>query len=275
MADDKDKKAEKVEEEVYGLDDEPPKKASLIDRFKPYLIPAGSAFGAFVLAAVLFLFVFNGDNDKPAGEETSSTETVEVSHETAAGETVSDEHQKKAIPPDNIAHKETTGGKTDSVSSGFTKKDVDILEIDTAAIMKELDFLFWTPEMENSAEELGMTPKDSSDTLNWIEKQMDSLNRRRVEIDSRERQLKALEYTVGQSLVKLDQAESARIIKLARLYDGMKPDEVAKLFANLPDSIVTAILPRMKPANASKILAMMPPKRAAKLSTQLITVKVD
>ena len=35
---------------------------------------------------------------------------------------------------------------------------------------------------------------------------------------------------------------------------------------------LVAIIPRMKPANAAKLLALLPPKRAASISTQLITV---
>jgi len=55
----------------------------------------------------------------------------------------------------------------------------------------------------------------------------------------------------------------------------MKPEEVGKLFANLSDDIVLSILPQMKPANASKILALLPPKRAARISTSMITVLED
>ncbi|RKX18764.1 MAG: magnesium transporter MgtE, partial [Candidatus Zixiibacteriota bacterium] len=69
-----------------------------------------------------------------------------------------------------------------------------------------------------------------------------------------------------------EQVESARITSIARLYDGMRPEQVGKLFENLDDKAVMAILPRMKSANAAKIMAIMPPKRAARISTKMITV---
>jgi flagellar motility protein MotE (MotC chaperone) len=94
-------------------------------------------------------------------------------------------------------------------------------------------------------------------------------------IDKREKELEKLEYKVNQGLMKIGQAESARIINLARLYDGMKPEAVAQLFANLSDEVILSLLPRMKSANAAKILALMPPKRAARISTQMITVLED
>ncbi len=58
-------------------------------------------------------------------------------------------------------------------------------------------------------------------------------------------------------------------------YDGMKAQDIAKLFANLSDDVIISLIPRMKPANASKILALLPPKRAARLSTKMITVLED
>jgi len=272
MADEKTKKPE--DEEIVGLDDEESRQPSLINKLRKYMLPAGIAAGTFALTALLFIFVFNGSDDSSSSE---SHETVTHETKTAESANHANENDHNSSKPDKSepSSKEIAHADSKDQKAAETEREIDALEIDTAKIMEELDFLFWTPASENSAENLGMTPEDSVDTLNWFAKQFDSLSKRQAEIDSRENQLEKLEYKVEQSLIKLDQAESNRIIKLARLYDGMKPDEVAKLFANLPDSIVTSILPRMKPASASKILGMMPPKRAARLSTQLITVKVD
>ena len=147
------------------------------------------------------------------------------------------------------------------------------MEIDTASIMKELDFLFYTPEMDEDV--LGMAPADSVDTLNWIEKEMAALLDEKKAVETQKKELEELKYKIDQGLIRIEQAESARVIKLARLYDGMKANEVAKLFANLSDDMIISLLPRMKPANASKILGLMPPKRAAKLSTKMISVLED
>ncbi|MBN2227388.1 MAG: hypothetical protein JW763_08480 [candidate division Zixibacteria bacterium] len=143
-------------------------------------------------------------------------------------------------------------------------------DIDTTAVMKELGLL---DDDTNSATAVdGMTPQDSIDTLNWIQKEMVNLARKKDSLDTRGRELAKLDKKVSQALIKIEQAETARVTELARLYDGMRPEEVARLFDNLSDDVIISILPRMKSANAAKILALMKPKRAAKISTEMITV---
>jgi flagellar motility protein MotE (MotC chaperone) len=105
-----------------------------------------------------------------------------------------------------------------------------------------------------------------------LDREREDINNQKIELARDRKELQALEYQVNTALATLEQAESARVINLARLYDGMRPDAVAKLFENLNDEAVMVLLPRMKPANAAKILAIMPPKRAAKISTKMITV---
>jgi adenylyl-sulfate kinase len=61
---------------------------------------------------------------------------------------------------------------------------------------------------------------------------MINLDKRLNTVEKREKELEKLEYRVNQALTKISQAESSRINNLARLYDGMKPAEVAKLFAD-------------------------------------------
>jgi flagellar motility protein MotE (MotC chaperone) len=47
---------------------------------------------------------------------------------------------------------------------------------------------------------------------------------------------------------------------------------VANMMANLDDTTIVSLLPRMKQKNASQVLGLMPPQRAAKLSKQMIEV---
>ena len=55
-----------------------------------------------------------------------------------------------------------------------------------------------------------------------------------------------LDKRVTQKLLRLEQAESAKIASLAKLYDGMDARAVARLVANLDDQTVVSIVPRMK-----------------------------
>jgi flagellar motility protein MotE (MotC chaperone) len=280
MAEEK-KKAEQAKEPRKELHEEAQKpekpeekktpKVSLLARLKglkKFALPALSALGAFAVSSVIYMFVLS---DKPSTdgtlEDSSDVAVQEVKTEPA--DQTAAKADKKRLPGRQDASKPRKDAAP-AKEKKFSKEDVDAMEIDTTEIMKELEFLFATPEMDAAA--LGLTPEDSLDTLNWIQKEMAKLDKARTEQEKRMKELQALEYKIDQCLVKIEQAESTRIAKLARLYDGMKAAEVAKLFANLDDNTILSVLPRMKPANASKILGLIPPKRAARISTRMITV---
>ena len=268
----KDKKLNGVDdakavEENENVEEKATDKPSLISRLKKYLVPVVSAAGSFALAVVLFTFVLDGN--KAIEPETLPAESAVI--DSSAVET----HETPGLADrmvDKAADTKTPAAEKVETEK-FTKEDIDRIEIDTSEIMKELDFIFYTPEDDAAA--LGLTPQDSLDTLSWIEKEMAALVEEKNKIEVEKKELEALKYKIDQGLIKIEQAESNRIIKLARLYDGMKANEVTKLFANLSDEVIISLLPRMKAANASKILGLMPPKRAARLSTEMITVLED
>lgn len=54
--------------------------------------------------------------------------------------------------------------------------------------------------------------------------------------------------------------------KLTAIYATMSPDDIAKIFAKLPDSVVIQNLTPLDERQAGKVLAAMPPDRAARLS---------
>jgi len=226
-----------------------PRKAFLIAKLKKYAIPASLGLAAFVISVLIYTFFFDGGKDNS---------------------NVTAEKAENMTLPQKV---DSSRAKTDASflrDTSFTAEDVKNLEIDTTEIMKGLDFLFGTPETEKA--EADSVKRDSSDTLGNIQKEMAKLEEQKLILDIRQKEIDARSYKVDQGLKKLEQAESARVTNLARLYDGMKPNDVAKLFENLDDEIILTILPRMKPVNASKILGLMPPKRAAEISTRMITV---
>jgi len=277
MVDEKKKKEPEVE--VVGLDDETPQKQSLFGKLKKFILPVGIGMGSMLIMLAVYVFIIGGGHRNDENSQKTETESsADESHaidpdnsgdktqlviiEEAAGskKTHKSEKQEK-----NKAH------KVDTVK--LTRENPEEIEIDTTEIMKGLEFIFATPDQEMM--DKAMTPQDSIDTLNWIQKEMVKLDKKTKELEAKRKEYETIEYKVNQSLLKLEQAESARIINLARLYDGMKPHEVSKLFANLSNDVIISIIPRMKPANASKILALLPPKRAAKISTSMITVLED
>jgi flagellar motility protein MotE (MotC chaperone) len=271
MVDEKSKKS--MKEKVVGLDEATPAAKSTFGKLKKFLLPAAIGIGSMLAMMAIYILV-SGDN--PNSQNISQTETTETTHQSARAENpdisgTQHKENNETHANGNIREVIKKGNKKDTVK--IPEENKETFAIDTAAIMKDLDYLFATPEQETAVD--GMTPQDSVDTLNWIQREMAKLNKKIAEAEKKQTELEALENRVNESLVKVDQAESARLVSLARLYDGMKPDEVGKLFANLSDDLIIELLPRMKPANASKILALLPPKRAAKISTSMITVLED
>jgi len=136
------------------------------------------------------------------------------------------------------------------------------------AAIQALDFV--PAEEVPVVDSLAVANSDSA--ANWIEQEKTRLAEWGKELDSRDKQLNVRESQLKQKMLVLEQAESSRIAKLAKLYDGMDASAVAKLAANLDDETVVSLLPRMNAKNASAVMALMPPVRAARLSKQMITI---
>ena len=159
--------------------------------------------------------------------------------------------------------------QTSADDSLQAEDDPDML----AKIMDNLAFLDYEPTADEIAEEEAkMSVEDSVEAVNWLEQEKKRLTTKEAGLDARQRELDVLDKQVSQKILKLEQAESARVANLAKLYDSMDARAVAKLMANLDDGTVVSILPRMKIKNASAVLSLFPPKRAARLSKQMITI---
>jgi flagellar motility protein MotE (MotC chaperone) len=307
MADKKENKEEELSKSKIAEDQTPeketPAKVSLIGRLKKYKLYALIGTGAIALAVIGYISFFgNGsDNSEDSSDKlkehakTSMSKVVDKSEiDHSSDDAWQNEHVVDINEPGqetqrvvfvdtvtfaeneknrdvNVQKKRSKKDKTDTVK--LTREDYGYYDIDTAEIMKNLEFIFATPGSDSKLKRL--SPQDSLDTLSWIQNEMTKLIKERAAIDKRQKELLALEKRIDKSMQNISQAEEANIIKLARLYDGMKAPEVSQLFANLPDDIVVSILPRMKSNNAAKIMALLPPKRAARLSTQMITVLED
>jgi len=148
-------------------------------------------------------------------------------------------------------------------------EDESVLE----SIMRNLEILDYVPsESDIFPDDDVNAVKDSIEQVNWLEKEKAALTIREKELDAKLKKLQVLDSKVSQKILRVEQAESGQVSKLAKLYDGMEARSVAKLIANLDDATVVSIIPRMKLKNASQVLALMPAKRAARLSKQMITI---
>jgi flagellar motility protein MotE (MotC chaperone) len=265
MADEEKKVPE--DNEIKALDDDTPddqeqqaaSPGGLKGFIKRYLVWAIIGLAVVVLAYMIPQF-FKGDKKPPA----------ETAAEPAADSTAVDTENRDSLMQVAARPLELNELDAEELEELLAMRGMfDYL--DTAAILEEMSMMGEVHE-DIKYDSVPMTAADSVDTLNWIDREMQKIAVERDSLQRLKEDLQKLDKKVTQASNRLDQAEAARLTKLARLYDGMKPAEVASLFENLPDSVIVLILPKMKPAHASKILGLMKPKRAASISTKLITV---
>jgi flagellar motility protein MotE (MotC chaperone) len=115
--------------------------------------------------------------------------------------------------------------------------------------------------------------QEAPDTLaeiSWIELEKKKILSDKMAIAIERKQLESLRREVENLLAKKDLIKGERVAYLAKLFDGMKQDEVGKLMEQLDDNTIVAVLPKMKTASASRVLAMLPATRAARITTILL-----
>ena len=239
----KNKEAKKPKD---GDQAQPPQKGGLITYIIYGVIGLVAVFGVAFGALMLM------------GDDPVSDSAVE--------EQVDDQAKSAEKHGEDTEHSEMS--EVDSILA-LLEQDESVIE----EIMANLEMLDYVPgEKDLIGEEIGMSVEDSIEAVNWLEKEKTRLAEHEKELDVREKRLNILDSKVTQKILRIEQAESTRIAKLAKLYDGMEARSVARLIANLDDETVVSLLPRMKLKNASSVLSLMPPVRAARLSKQMITI---
>lgn len=119
---------------------------------------------------------------------------------------------------------------------------------------------------------------------------LESLNKRRLELDARARELevrdgllkaaekrleqkvqelKELETKVKTAAGKRDENEAAQFKSLVTMYENMKAKDAAKIFDRLDMRILVDVVTQMNPRRMSDVLAQMQPQVAEKLTVEL------
>jgi flagellar motility protein MotE (MotC chaperone) len=129
----------------------------------------------------------------------------------------------------------------------------------------------YSEKEEPEEDTLAVTAEDS--VKNWIEQQKKGIQEENTILDVQRRELELLKVEVDNLLKQKKALESERIAKLAKIYDGMKAQEVAAMMNNLDDDTVVAVLLRMSTRNAAKVLGLLNPERAARISNKLMVLK--
>src|SRR5438067_8531563 len=119
---------------------------------------------------------------------------------------------------------------------------------------------------------------------------MNSLSKRRRELDKREgqltaqanmiaaaeqrvdtkiAQLKQLQAQITQLLSQRDDAQKAQVAALVKTYSSMKPKDAARIFNSLPDDVLVPVAHDMKSDQLALVLASMEPTNAKALTVKL------
>ena len=125
--------------------------------------------------------------------------------------------------------------------------------------------------------------KTLDETLGRLALERDALQRQREELalrgsaldveqkafDEAQTRLQALATQIAAAQGVLEATHDAEIVKLAKVYEAMKPASAAPILASLDMEIVLEIMSRLKDRQAARILAFMTPALAAEISARM------
>ena len=117
-------------------------------------------------------------------------------------------------------------------------------------------------------------PADASnhEADEWLRQEKRVLQQERREIDKKMQDLELLKKDIEKLLARVQEVKSERIGMMAKLYDSMDPEAVAKQIENMDDRTVVTLLPRMNTRTAAKVMALLDPQRAAQITTKLLAM---
>ena len=83
-------------------------------------------------------------------------------------------------------------------------------------------------------------------------------------------QLKKLQMKLKSQIANLETHHQKDVQDLAKMFEGMKPQEAAKIFLVLDVQSALRLMRQMKHGKASAILTSLPPEQAAQLTVALV-----
>jgi flagellar motility protein MotE (MotC chaperone) len=122
-----------------------------------------------------------------------------------------------------------------------------------------------------------------ADMLQVLSERRAELDRRADETQQREVLLKATEQRINEKIAQLEtmqrsiattvkqreEEDDGRFKNLVRIYETMKPKEAARIFEQLDQPVLIAVVGRMKEPKVAPILASMDPAKAKALTVAL------
>ena len=106
---------------------------------------------------------------------------------------------------------------------------------------------------------------------NQLNMQANILAATEARVDAKIAQLKQLQSQIGGLISLRDEGQKNQIASLIKTYgpDGMKPARAAAIFNSLPDDVLIPVAQGMKPGDLGAILSQMNPEAAQRLTVKL------
>ncbi|OPZ78662.1 MAG: hypothetical protein BWY78_00457 [Alphaproteobacteria bacterium ADurb.Bin438] len=106
-----------------------------------------------------------------------------------------------------------------------------------------------------------------------VEQRMALLSAAESQLDIKINQLKALQKSIEDLVVKKESKDSQNLENLIKIYSNMKPKDAARIFDELEMDILINIFSNMREQKSSAILAVMNPAKANALTVELAKPK--
>lgn len=138
-----------------------------------------------------------------------------------------------------------------------------------------------------------LAPGSVDDPLSYTDQELEllqSLAKRRDELDSRERglgereamiaatekrlddklaELKQVQFTIEELVKQHDAEQKAQLDSLVKIYENMKPKDAAQIFEELEMDVLLDVVEGMKERKVAPILAVMNPSKAQEVTLEL------
>ena len=235
-----------------------------------------AGLGALIVAGAV-AFALGDGGAKHGAESAEESAAVEGETHEASGEAESDTHAESEDGIDDLSFLNTEElEKAAEEAASELAREMSHKSESSGHSTQGTSHTSQTSESHSSgAESASSAEADKTDSLaavDWLEKEKKRLAKWEKDLKSKAKKLEAREREVNKKLKQIDQAKASRLTALAKLYDSMKQDQVARMLVKLDDETIVSILPRMKTANASKVLGLLPPDRGARISRKMITL---
>ncbi len=102
-----------------------------------------------------------------------------------------------------------------------------------------------------------------------LEATREEVNAAKVRAEAKIEELEKIEADIQALLDKLERGKNKKVKRLAAIYNGMKPEQTAKIIANMDMPSTVEILSNMDEKTVGKVLSFVSPALAMKISRAL------